>query len=129
MQRVTEEGSGSALYQGIKLTKHSHALTFLQGQYSGYIDSVLTYLCNQIRVQQPDIQLFTDVLTILVTQGWEKHDDASFAHNALHNQSVCFTIPLEKADVNTALLQEEWDDVVSFAKQYIDLVRNSYKVV
>ena len=116
MQRVIEDHSGSVSYQEIELTKHSHALNFFQGMYSSYINSVLTYLHNPVKVKQLDVQLFTDVLAILATEGWEKHNDASFGHKSLHNLSVHITIPLEKADVNTGLLQEEWEDVVSFAK-------------
>ena len=39
-----------------------------------------------------------------------------------------FATPLQEAKVNCALLQGEWDDIVFYAKQYINLVQDPYSV-
>ena len=68
-------------------------------------------------------------MTIVATHGWEKYDESSFGHEAIEYLSHRFLTPLENAGVNTSLLQEEWEGIVLYAKQYINLVTNSYKVV
>ena len=40
-----------------------------------------------------------------------------------------FLVPLENASVNCALLTEEWDDIVEYAKRYLNLVQDDYKVI
>ena len=44
---------------------------------------------------------------------------------------VCqrFKTPLESASTDLAKVQEEWDDMVSYAKQYLNLVQEDYKVI
>ena len=37
--------------------------------------------------------------------------------------------PLQEAKVNCALLQQEWEDMVYYAKEYINLVQDPYRVV
>ena len=58
-----------------------------------------------------------------------KDNDASFGYEAIHTLQQRFAIPLPEAGVNWALLQQEWDDVVFYAKQYIILVKDLYRVV
>lgn len=40
-----------------------------------------------------------------------------------------FFIPLENAGVDCSLLEQEWDDIVVYAKRYLNLVEDVYKVV
>ena len=75
------------------------------------------------------MELLTHVLTILATHGWDKTDSASFGYPALEWIAERFKIPLEKANVNLSLLQEEWDDIVDYARRYIDIVQDDYKSV
>lgn len=74
-------------------------------------------------------ELLTHVLTILATHGWDKTDSASFGYPALEWIADRFKIPLEKAKVNLSLLQEEWDDIVEYARRYYDIVQDDYKSV
>ena len=43
--------------------------------------------------------------------------------------STRFKVPLEKAEVDYSLLQEEWDDMVGYARRYLNLVQEEYQVV
>lgn len=55
--------------------------------------------------------------------------DASFGYEAIQSLCLRFSTPLQEAQVNSALVQQEWEDMVFYAKQYINLVLDSYKVV
>lgn len=33
------------------------------------------------------------------------------------------------AQVNTTLIQEEWDDMIDYAKRYLNLVQEDYRVI
>ena len=127
-----EEGTADTYsYQGAEIVQHSRsrALTFLEGNYCAYIDLVLTCLRDRLKVEDvSNIDTLTHALKILATHGWEKTTDASFGYEAIQHTQLRFATPLQEANVNTALLQQEWDDLVLYAKQYINLV-DPYKVV
>ena len=55
--------------------------------------------------------------------------DASFGHEAIQHLQSRFATPLQWANVNSDLLQQEWDDMVWYSKQCINLVQKSYSVV
>ena len=38
-------------------------------------------------------------------------------------------VPLERANVDISLVQEEWDDMVEYGKQYLNLVQEDYRVI
>ena len=38
-------------------------------------------------------------------------------------------MPLENAQVNLSLVQEEWDDMVEYSTSYLNLVQDDYKVI
>ena len=59
----------------------------------------------------------------------KKTGDASFGYSADESLSTRFETPLQEAGVNCALLQEEWDEIVYYAKQYLNLVTDPYNVV
>ena len=42
---------------------------------------------------------------------------------------LSLAIPLEKASTDATLVQQEWDDMVEYAKQYLNLVQDDYKVL
>ena len=50
-------------------------------------------------------------------------------YEALDSLSTRFKVPLEKAEVDYSLLQEEWDDMVDYARRYLNLVQEEYQVV
>ena len=65
----------------------------------------------------------------LVTHGWEKSANTAFGYEALEYVSTRFLVPLENASVNCAVLNEEWDNIVEYAKRYLNLVQDDYKVI
>ena len=73
--------------------------------------------------------MLTNALKILATHGWEKTTDASFGYSAIESLSSRFSKPLQDANVNSALLQKEWDDIVFHATQYINVVTEPYTAV
>ena len=84
-------------------------------------------LKDHVKVQHPD--LLTDTLTVFATQGWQKSEDVSFVNTALQNLSARFEIPLQKAQVDIALLEEEWEDMAEYAKRYLNLVQEDYRMI
>ena len=78
------------------------------------MDAVQDCLRDRLRLQHANI--LTHSLTILVTYGWGKGEDGSFAHEALESLSTRFRVPLEKAGVDCSLIQEEWEDIIDYAK-------------
>ena len=75
------------------------------------------------------MQLLTLVLTVLVTNGPERNEDTSLGHDALHALTTKFSVPLQNASVECSVIVDEWDVMVDYAKQYLDLVREDYKAI
>lgn len=42
---------------------------------------------------------------------------------------MTFKVPLENASVDLALVQEKWDDMVGYGKQYLNLVQEDYNII
>ena len=74
------------------------------------------------------MQLLTHVLTVLAANGWEKNEETSFGHDALHALTTKFIVPLNNASVDCSVTEDEWDAMVDYAKCYLDVVREDYKV-
>ena len=68
-------------------------------------------------------------IAIFATHGWEKSANTAFGYEALDCISTRFLVPLENASVNCARLNEEWNDIVEYAKRYLNLVQDDYKVI
>ena len=124
--RVKVDASGTS-YQGAEITNYDSALQYYKSKYSDLTDRVLECLRNRVKVQH--IDLLTHVLTILTPIGWDKGQDGSFAHNSLEYLVNLFQQPLEKAKINITVIQEEWEDMVDYAKRYFNLVQESYRVI
>ena len=124
--RLRNEEDG-LFYQGVELKHHDRAMDYLTSNYVNWIDSVKTCLKDRIRFQ--DIDRLTHAVTLLATKGWERSDSTSFGYEAL--DAICdrFQGPLENASVNCSLVQEEWDDMVDYAKKYLNLVQLDYKII
>ncbi len=133
LYRIKEDqngGTSNKIYQNVEITNFDQTLDFLRNNYQGFIDSILYCLRDRLKTRiGSDTETLSDALKILATHGWEKVADASFGHEAIQNLQLRFAVPLQKADVNSALLQQEWDDMVWYAKQYINLVQDPYSVV
>lgn len=122
-------GTSSKTYQGVEVMKLDQSLAFFTSNYRGYIDSLLACLHERLKDSSADATTLTHALKVLATHGWQKTDDASFGLDAVQALAERFTIPLLEAKVNCALLQQEWEDMVYYAKQYINLVQDPYRVV
>ena len=84
---------------------------------------------KRLKSQASELELLTHVITILSTHGWECCDDFSFGYTALNSICQWFCLPLDRAGVDRSLVKEEWDDIVDYSKQYLNLVQDDYKVV
>ena len=71
--------------------------------------------------------MLSDALTI---NFWQLTigESSSFANSAIETVSKRFKVPLEKASIDISILTGEWDDMVSYAKQYVNLTLD-YKEV
>ncbi len=47
----------------------------------------------------------------------------------LSSLSSRFEVPLQKAQVDIALLEEEWEDMTEYAKRYLNLVQEDYRAI
>jgi len=121
---VTVDAAGSTFYQSAEITHYDSALEYYKSNYSDLIERVVECLRNRLKVQHTD--LLTHVLTILTPFGWDKSEDGSFAYQSLDYLVSMFQKPLEKAGINTTLMQEEWDDMIDYAKRYLNLVQEDY---
>ena len=125
--RIQHTADDGTTYQGAQLVKFEEGIAYLKSHKNGLMESVLTCLKDRVKVQHPD--LLTDTLTLLASQGWEKSDDADFADVALNALSTRFADPLEKAGVDVTLIKEEWEDMMQYAKRYLNLVQEDYQTI
>ena len=86
-------------------------------------------LLDRLKHDKEELQLFTHALTLLATNGWEQTQSTTFGQGALEAVCSWFAIPLEKAGVDCSLALDEWNDMVEYAKTYLDLVTQDYKAV
>ena len=63
-------------------------------------------------------------LKIIATHEWEKTEDASFGYESIEYLISRFSTPLQETSIDIALIQEERDDIILYAKQYINVVQN-----
>ena len=70
---------------------------------------------------EQDNQLLKHALNVLATQGWGRDDNASFGYPALLYLSQRFQCPLQQAGIDIAALESEWDEMVDYAKHYLNI--------
>ena len=121
------EDMGSVSYQFVGVKKYDLAVAFLKSNSASYTELVLS--CLRDRIKAHHMQLHTHVLTILPKNSWERNEDASFGHNALHALTTKFFVPFNNASVDSSVIVDEWDAMVDYAKRYLDLVREDYKAM
>jgi len=73
--------------------------------------------------------LLTNVLTILATHGWNKSDDIDFAATKLDKLVQQFLTPIEAAGVETASINEEWEDMVDYARHYLNIAKEDNQII
>ena len=62
------------------------------------------------------------MVNILAIKGWEQSDSTSFGYGAL--DAICdrFRVSLKNPSVNHSAVREEWDDMVDYSKEYLNIV-------
>ena len=111
ISRLTVEDAGSV---SIDVKKHDLALAFLKSNSASYTESVLSYLWD--RIKAPHMQLLTHVLTTIATNGWEKNEETSSGHDALHALTIKFIVSLNNASVDCSVIVDKWDTMVDYAR-------------
>lgn len=113
LSRITNEND-TTTYQGADLKNFTQAVSFFEANHSQYC--ALVQDCLKDRLATQETALLSHALTLLATQGREKDTSESFAHPAIQALSMRFQIPLQQAQINISLLEEEWDDMVDHAR-------------
>ena len=86
-------------------------------------------ICQEECVKVQHTVLLTNTLTLLATQGWNKPDYAAFGDVALNSISTQPFVPLEPAGVNVALFKAEWEDMIEYARRYLNLVQEDHQTI
>ena len=58
---------------------------------------------------------------MLATQGWGRNNNTSFGYPTLIDLSQRFQYPLQHAGIDIAALDSEWDEIVDYAKRYLNI--------
>ena len=122
-----KEDAGSITYQGQDLTRNEEGITFLKTHQIEYFEAVDA--CIQNRIKTGETEILAHAITIMATHGWNRSPTPAFAHTALNAVCQHFSSPLESSSIDISLVQGEWDDMVEYGRQYINLVLDDYKVV
>jgi len=91
------------------------------------MEAVLDCLKNRVTLQY--VSLLTDILAILATHGWNRTESDDSANASLHNIVDHFAVPLMKVGVDLTIIEEEWLDMVNFAKTYLNLVQDDSQTI
>lgn len=126
LDRVKHEEDGH-YYQGIQLKDYDNGLQYLRSHYTEWV--VALEECLRHRLQFQDTELLTHAVTILATYGWARCESPDFAYESLDVICQRFEVPLTSASVCLSVIREEWDDMVLYAKKYLDLVQEDYKAI
>ena len=97
---LSDESDSETTYQGAKLTHYEASVAYISRHKNEYMEAVVG--CLKDRVKHQHVSLLSDILAILATHGW----------NSLQNIVHHFAVPLTKAGVDLAVLEEEWLDMV-----------------
>lgn len=116
-------------YQGVDFCCHTESLAFLKTNYLSWLEAVDACLVSRLKVQEEELLILTHGVTLLATHGWERTSTPSFGHVSLEAICSWFLAPLERVGIDCSLVQDEWDDMVEYGKQYFNLVQDDYKVV
>ena len=121
------ESVSEATYQAVKLVHYEDGINFLTSHKDQIMESVLACLKNRVKAHHPE--LLTNALKILATQGWNKSDDIDFASVNLDNLVQQYLIPLQKATVDTSVINEEWEDMVEYARRYLNIAEEDHQII
>lgn len=133
--RISDEDE-EKLYQGAALHKYSQ--TLLDHCCKEALED-LSRIDKEMRnrLQWSDVQLLRSIVVFLDTPGWhhlsddseEEADDRSLTEvkSAVEYIVSLFREPLEASDVDLAYIQDEVEEVVEYARQYLSTETESYK--
>ena len=129
LDRITQDAddSTSHTYQEVQLKGYVRALTYYKNAHQKSEFLYLIQSCLRDRIKIQSTELLTHAITILATHGWEKSTDPSFGHEALEYISTRFQVPLENANVDCSKLCEEWEDILDYARRFLNLMQD-YKI-
>lgn len=123
-----QKGSGCDItYQGATLKQYDQGVAFLESHKNQYVQGIVSCLIEHIKVLNCDV--LTHALTLLATQGWENNEYGQLSAAALDGLFNHFSVPLEKSGVNCDVLQEEWLDMHDYAKCYLNLATENYRII
>ena len=123
LARITEDRK----YQGVKVLQYEAGKEYVKSNWVGWTGGIEAYLKD--RLQTEHIDLLSNAITILATNGWQRQEDARFGCPAIDKLCESIRAPLENAQIDLSLIEEEWDDMVEYATSYLNLVQDDYKAV
>ena len=112
------ESVSKATYQAVELVHYEGGIDFLTNYYG-----VCSCLFDESG-QSVSPELLTNALKILATQGWNKFNDIEFASVNLDN-----LVQQLKADVNTSVIIEEWENMVEYARHYLNITEEDHQTI
>ncbi len=126
---IVKESDGSTSYQGAQIVKYDEALKYLEDNSENWCETVAKCIKKRVKHSEQEIELLTNCLTVLATQGWEKTTDADFAKPSLEQLSTQFAEPLRRANIDALVLEEEWEDMLDYAKRYLNIVQEECSII
>ena len=131
--RVKNEGEDK-IYQGAVLQGYS---AYVLSQCADIALKDLQELATQIRsrLEWSDVQLLRSALAFLDTQSWccsqadTDEDDMASIKSAVEYLSSHFREPLEAAGVSLASIQDEIEEAVDYARNYLRIGSESYQKI
>ena len=121
------ESATETTYQGTKVTHYETSVAYLSRHKNEYMEAVIDCLKDRVKLQH--VNLLTDILVVLATHGWNRTEKDDFANASLQNIVDHFSVPLMKAGVDLTVLEEEWLEMVYYAKTYLNLVQDDCQTV
>lgn len=114
-------------YQSSELIQYEQGIAYLKSHKNGFADSIVVCLKERVKLNNPGI--LNDAVILLFTQRWQRSQGVDFADTALRSTITHFTVPLQNAHIDVFLVEEEWKDMVGFAKQYLNIVEEDYPTI
>jgi hypothetical protein len=78
-------------------------------------------ICLKDRVNDHNAEILNAFVTLLATQGWEKTNERTFGESAVKTLAERFKDALALTGFDHALVLSECQDMVTYAKQYLNL--------
>ena len=138
IKKATDE-AGKQLYQCQELMKYAEAQSFYESQCTEFCSRVIS--CTRSRLAWSDLELIRDIMFMLATQGWQKilhqyyttpRPDGEIRANpveAIDRLVQRFCVQLQRANVDTDEIRQEFEGMILYAGQFISLATMDYQSV